>query len=170
VSEIDKPAPEHDVQGTVRCLVIPLEGTALLIPNALVSEVAPFQSPVPMNGPQWLLGQIQWRGLSVPLISIEAMAGMPKGQPERMSRAIVFNTLNGNQHMPFIAVASRGIPRMLGVAPEMLPPGCASAPEGVLCRFEYNGETMMIPDLDRIERWLLDGGIVVQRADMTEKV
>jgi len=167
----EQKAPAQTGEAAIRCLVVPLDGAALLIPNALVSEVAPFHPPVPTAGPSWLLGHIEWRGLAVPLISIETLAGMAGGQPQRLSRAIVFNTLNGNPQMPFIAVLSRAIPRMQLVTAGTLPSNSETVPEGLLGRFEQDGETLLIPDLDRIEQWLHDGGIVVKRAELTiEKV
>lgn len=171
MSEPGNSAPQDNLADTViRCLVVPLEGVSLMIPNVLVSEVAPFQAPTPMNAPDWVLGRIQWRGLIVPLVSFEQLLGLPGGRPGRTSRAIVLNTLNGDTRMPFIAVLSRGIPRMQSITSDGLPASAEAGAEGILCRFDYNGETMMIPDLDRIEQMLLHGGFVVGRADMTEKV
>ncbi|MGE0080483.1 MAG: chemotaxis protein CheW [Thiohalomonadaceae bacterium] len=172
MTEFSHAAPERNLKdAAIRCLIVPLDGCSLMIPNVLVSEVAPFQVPAPMNAPEWVLGRIQWRGLIVPLVSVERLLGLPGGRPERMSRAIVLNTLNGDARMPFIAVLSRGIPRMQSVVMGMLPATAEGDADGVLCRFELNGETMMIPDLDRIEQSLLRAGLVVGRADMTtEKV
>lgn len=167
----EQKAPAQTGEAAIRCLLVPLDGAALLIPNALVSEVAPFQAPVPTAGPSWLLGHIEWRGLAVPLISIESLAGMAGGQPQRMSRAIVCNTLNGNSQMPFIAVLSCAIPRMQLVTAGTLPSSAETAQEGLLCRFQQGDEVLLIPDLDRIEQWLCDAGIVVKRGEMNiEKV
>lgn len=170
MTELNRADSEHNLKdAAIRCLVVPLDGFSLMMPNALVSEVASFQIPAPMSAPEWVLGRIQWRGLIVPLVSLERMLGFPGGKPARMSRAIVLNTLNGDARMPFIAILSRGIPRMHSVTVGMLPEATETVAEGVLCRFELGGEIMMIPDLDRIEQGLLHHGLVVGRADLMEK-
>jgi len=57
----------------VRCLLIPISGGQLLLPNSVVAEVFPYNEPerVAENQPNWLLGLIDWRNQRIPLLSIE---------------------------------------------------------------------------------------------------
>lgn len=51
-------------------LVVPLADRALLLPNVAVAELIPYRTPPAMAGmPDWFLGQVAWRDLSLPLLS-----------------------------------------------------------------------------------------------------
>src|SRR5690625_6739340 len=57
-------------------LLIPIEGELLLVPNVSVSEIVPLGRVEQISdGPQWLLGNYQWRERPVPLLSFEAING-----------------------------------------------------------------------------------------------
>jgi chemosensory pili system protein ChpC len=156
--ESTKPA---DADLSVRSLLIPLEGMAILVPNALVSEVATLGDVAPdAHGPGWLIGSILWRGLRIPLVSFERITGASGGNPGRNSRAIVFNTLNGNRDLPFIAILSQRIPRLMLVTGRMLGRvDDAPAQEGILTRVEMHGDEVVVPDVDFLERMLVQQGI-----------
>ena len=151
---------------SVRSLVVPLDGMALLVPNALVSEVATLAEIQPPHRPvTWLAGKIEWRGLQIPLVSFERLLGETGGAPSRNSRAIVLNTLNSNRQLPFIAILSQRIPRLLLVTARMLRSlDDAELQEGVLSRVDLQGDEVSIPDVDRIEQLLGQHQVVVERA------
>lgn len=94
-------------------LMVPLQGRPLLVPNLAVAEIVPFNAPVPVPGkPSWFLGQIMWRGVKVPVISVVQMRGEDEDIPPE-ARIAVFNGL-GSQ-VPFYGVISHGIPRLVRV-------------------------------------------------------
>jgi chemosensory pili system protein ChpC len=159
--------PPKDSELAVRSLLVPLDGMALLVPNALVSEVATLSEITPASGKApWLLGSITWRGLQIPLVSFEKVAGGRVGLAGRNSRAIVFNTLNGNRELPFVAVLSQRIPRLLLVTGRMLQSvDAVPAQEGVLSCVELQGEAVVIPDVDRLEQLLREQGMKVERVN-----
>ena len=149
----------------MRSLVIPLDGMALVVPNALISEVATLGEMTPATGTEeWLIGSIQWRGLRVPLVSYERVLGNARALPGRNSRAIVFNTLNGNRELPFVAVLSQRIPRLLLVTARMLQRVDEDKPhDAVLARLELQGDEVLVPDVDRLEQMLIRQGARVER-------
>lgn len=150
---------------TVRSLVIPLNGMSLLVPNALVSEVATLATVMAVPGKaRWLLGTMEWRGLRVPVLSFEGVASGAVSAPARNSRAIVFNTLNNNRDLPFLAVLSQRIPRLLLVTARMLQRADgASAGDAVLTRLKLQDEDVLVPDMDRLEQLLQQQGVRVER-------
>jgi chemosensory pili system protein ChpC len=116
-------------------------------------------------GLPWLTGTVEWRGLRVPLISFERLTGGAGGAPTHNSRAIVLNTLNGNRDLPFIAVLSQRIPRLLLVTARMAGPMEDKDPvEGVLSYVDMQGDEAVIPDIDRIEQLLGRNRVRVERA------
>ena len=57
-------------QRDIRGVLISVSQGRLLLPNASVAEVITFSEPEPVgNAPDWMLGQIRWRGWRLPLLS-----------------------------------------------------------------------------------------------------
>lgn len=158
----DSATPDAAAGLAVRSLIIPLSGTTLILPNTAVAEVADYQAPQPIGAaPGWLLGMLQWRGRSIPLLTFEQFVGLPAGAAGVHARIIVCNTLGGNVTLPFVALLAQGIPRLTGVKAEVLEPTEHDGPEqeAVAARVRFMGQEAMIPDLDAIERMLIRLGI-----------
>jgi len=98
-------------QDALHCLTIPLTEDIILLPNAAVSEIVAYIAPYPAEEtPDWLLGNIMWRDIQVPLVSFEAVGGKDVETANKNSRIAVLNTLNGNAKVPYIGILSQGIP------------------------------------------------------------
>lgn len=144
----------------VASLLIPLDRELMLLPNAAVAEIVGYREPAAVeDGPRWLLGLMSWRGISLPLISLEAMRGGEPPLPADRARIAVMNSATGNQDLQFYAVVLRGIPGLVRASHETVAPGPDSEarPEGVLGHALVNGEPAIIPDLDAVERMLREG-------------
>lgn len=154
-------APEDPYAAlSVRSLVVPLNGFSLVIPNTAVAEVADYKVPQPvLDAPGWLLGMMLWRGRSIPLLSFEQFMGRSSGVGGVHARAVVCNTLNGNRMLPFIAVLAQGIPRLQEVKGEMLELDDSGSTPAAAAQIRLGGQEAVIPDLDVVERLLLQLGI-----------
>jgi chemosensory pili system protein ChpC len=96
-------------------LMVPLQGRPLLVPNLAVAEIVPFNAPVPVPGkPSWYLGQIMWRGVKVPVISVVQLRGDDEDIPPE-ARIAIFNGLGDGNKVPFYGVITHGIPRLVRV-------------------------------------------------------
>lgn len=151
----------QDTSGSeVRCLLLPLNQGAVLLPNTAVAEVTSevhLQEPPPA-GVEWLQGWTRWRGLQVPVLALEPLFGStaPTAGAQRIA---VLNTLNGNPALPFVAVAIRAIPRPVQVSEGVLGACRGETAAGVHCRLELAGGEAIIPDLDVLEQWSLAAGV-----------
>jgi chemosensory pili system protein ChpC len=147
---------------SVRCLTASLYGLNLLLPNTLVAEVTEIASvTAAANTPEWLAGFVSWRGRSVPLISFEQMLGMDTVGRHDESRMVILNTLNGNPRIPFIALEIQGLPRL-----SLLKHGMLEYDENeknsepvVLSRLLIEGDSVVLPNVDVIERMLENLGV-----------
>lgn len=149
----------------VRSLVVPLAGIHLLVPNTAVAEVVGYREPTPIVGAaQWMLGKVDWRGLGVPLFAFEVFTGLALEPPGGAQRMVIFNTLRGNPKLPFVAVASQGIPRSIRVTPGSIQQFAPAHEGGIACRLGVGEVSLAIPDLDAIEDALAQGGVSVTRA------
>lgn len=60
----------------VSCLLLPLLGTTLVVPNVTVAEMAPMTPVQEVAGtPDWFVGFYHWRNQKVPLLSYEVLNG-----------------------------------------------------------------------------------------------
>lgn len=138
----------------VHCLLLPMRDRPLLLPNAAVAEIVAYSKPEPLaDAPDWLLGMVGWRDQHVPLISFEAAMGEGVVSPGAVSRIAVLNTLNGNTRLPYVAVLTQSIPQLRLVNDDNIAPHAgAAAQPSVAAVIEVNGEVVVVPDIDDLER------------------
>lgn len=130
-------------------LMVPLQGRPLLVPNLAVAEIVPFNAPVPVPGkPQWFLGQIMWRGVKVPVISVVQMRGEDEDIPPE-ARITMFNGLSGE--VPFYGVVTHGIPRLVRVRQQDIEPTDGMYTPVDDAFVAVGGELAIIPNLAQLE-------------------
>ncbi|HEY0722373.1 MAG TPA: chemotaxis protein CheW [Gammaproteobacteria bacterium] len=146
----------------VRCLLMPFHGFNLLMPNTAVAEVVAYEKPKAVDqAPGWLKGFVAWRGRSVPVVSLENLMGSTEGTPGSQARLIIFNALGEGAAVPFIAMVAQGIPRLHALKEENLHyvPGSQKHEAGVLTRLLLDGNPVVVPDLEVLEKMLLQIGV-----------
>lgn len=142
----------------IRCVLVPVGNLRLLLPNATIAEVVTQSKPEPVDdAPEWLLGRIAWRGWRVPLVSFTKLAGTEEGDAELSVRVAVLKALGGNPALPFIAVLTRGFPRLTTLNAELIIPthDGSALPPGVRAHVLVRDDVAMIPDLEWLESELL---------------
>jgi len=138
----------------IRCVLVPVGNQRLLLPNATIAEVITQSEPEPIAGaPDWLPGRIAWRGWRVPLVSFTQLTGTDEGDTEQSIRVAVLKALGGNPELPFIAVQTRGFPRLTTLNAELIIPthDGTALPPGVRANVLVRDDVAMIPDLEWIE-------------------
>lgn len=151
------PLPEQ-----VAGLLIPMVGRPMILPNVAVAEIVPWKRPTRKDNasPAWLLGRVEWRGLQVPLISLELMNNIELDDAQHGSRIAVVNGV-GKTKMPFYAISIQGIPRLLRVYPEDITQEEQLPDKPALAwQMAVNGERMVVPDLDYVESQLEQLGAI----------
>lgn len=146
----------------LRTLLIPLESSQVLLPSITVSEVLPLRQPEAVAGPDWMLGNLAWRGKRIPLVSLDMLFdGVDAGHGSR-ARLAVLNAVGDADSLEHYAVISQSIPRLVTLQPEMIEAEeVAMLPEGVLSRARVARQLVYIPDLDWIEQHLLDSAAAI---------
>lgn len=103
----------------IRSLFLPLMGDPLLMPSVVLAEVISYRIPEFISGaPSWLLGSIEWRGISVPVLSFEEFRGQELNdfnlsRSQIGIRIAILNGITGNPRLPFLALRIQGIPRLV---------------------------------------------------------
>lgn len=133
---------------------LPVTDGKLLLPNVSVAEVLDYQQPEPSAeaAPEYILGTIRWRGLSLPVISFER-ANQSEMKAGAGARIAVINTVNSsNDELPFFALVTQGIPRLVKIteaAIEALDSDLGPAQSALV---RVDGEAACIPNIDYLEQ------------------
>ena len=137
----------------VRSLIIPIEGRNAVLPNLAVAEIINYKEPeLQKNKPEWYLGEVEWRGVKVPLISLESIVGGTKAE-KKSSRIAIINTTKKNSDTPFYGVVTQGIPHIERIKDNDITNDATEGGElkNILANVVVAGESAYIPDLEAIE-------------------
>jgi len=145
---------------TLNGLLLPLEDRTLLLPSAAIAEVIHHKAvPEPVeNAPDWLLGQIEWRGLKLPLLSFEVLSGAALPSPKR--QIAILNVTHEQASLKFYALLLQGFPhtRLLDATlPRSDEPTAALE---LACVHLGNDKIGKIPNLPAVEEKLLQAGML----------
>ena len=103
------------------CVLIPVHGERLLLPNVCVAEIVPWRRfKILEKGPTWCVGYVGWRGHTIPVVHFAGFGD--DGEPWRQSsRCLVIMNRSRNPSAPaFYAIAAEGLPRMMQLDSEDL--------------------------------------------------
>ena len=106
----------------IKCVILKINDDELLMPNASVAEIVPIKNIINVaNKPGWLLGYLDWRGQSVPLISFEAMDNvrMPSLATGKVKAAVLFS-IGDDANVPYMSILVQGSPTAVNVKAEDL--------------------------------------------------
>lgn len=141
-------------QDTVNALFSMIESGRLIIPDALIAEIVDFQSTHAESDdvPTWYLGQLPWRGIFIPLISLEALNNDSFFRQSRLLKIIVIHGAYNRDKLPYWAYVALETPKMQRIQKDSLQLDEASV-LGVVekMKAELAGELLMIPDIEKIE-------------------
>ncbi len=145
----------------VYSLMIPTVNSNILLPNTNVAEIVPFSNvelfDKDMGKPNWFLGHLLWRGINIPLVSIDIIKGLEDPQANKRSRIAIAHTLNSNRDLPYLAIVVQGIPRLSHVRSDNIKymhDEELSVAEKM--RVEIDSIAASIPDLDKLETMVLE--------------
>ena len=95
-------------------MFLPLEQQGLLVPSTGVAEIIGFAPPRQVEEmPAWLTGYISWRGVEIPLISMEAALGQSTPDVGVRNRVAVMHTLRDDLTPTFYGVVIQRLPTVV---------------------------------------------------------
>lgn len=144
----------------IRGVLIQIAGSQLLLPNAATVEVLSYADPEPIpHAPDWLLGQIRWRGWRLPMVSFARIAGTYTEGGAIGTKVIVIKALGGDPKLPYFALVAQGFPRLVTISRDNLIVDSEQhevMPEGIRLRVMFNEDVALVPDLDAAERMIVE--------------
>ena len=137
---------------SIRCMQMPLNNWQLLLPNSAVAEIIGYTTPESANqGSGWYDGKISWRGVLVPVVSLEKMCELDAAETGHRTRIAIIYNPSGDDALPYIGLILQDIPRAYLAEPERLQEMQASASCNYLIgQADAMFEHLYIPDLDAI--------------------
>ncbi|NNE63021.1 MAG: chemotaxis protein CheW [Gammaproteobacteria bacterium] len=136
----------------VRCMLLPLSGINLVVPNSAVSEVIGFTEPRKFeDAPEWFLGAVLWRGVYVPVVSVEQMCGIDTVHIGPRSRISIIYNPEKDEELPYIGLHIQDIPRAyLAEGSKMESGSDDGLSQYLLSRVDDDQASRVIPNLDAI--------------------
>lgn len=131
-----------NAQSELKCQVIPVESGSLLVPENLVEEVVILEERDTQQ-------EITWRSRTIPIVQNDS-------NDKPTTRVVVLRSVMGYSGLPFIAIATDGIPHMVTVSADSL----TYAPEAevgktkcaLAATYAHVGSLVcVIPDLPKLE-------------------
>lgn len=149
------PANHAKISAKVLGIRLPLQDKTLLLPYSMVAEVASL-SLRPQSG--GCLGHTEWRGVHIPVFSLERGCGS-KAEilAGRVRVAVLYGVINPEKR-PYYALALSGMPRTETILPAQLVALPADEARDA-CRLLGTAviladETVYIPHALELEAWL----------------
>jgi chemosensory pili system protein ChpC len=142
----------------IKCLILPVQGRPVVLPNAAVAEIITQQDIEPCaDAPPWLLGTGQWRGMHIPLVAFDSLTGERADTPQAAGRFVVVFGLEGEGAPGFYGIRIDALPRSETVDAERLQPvdGAAHPSEYIGARARLSDERQcLVPDFDALGQLL----------------
>lgn len=150
---------DTDATDMLPCLLIPIQGGRMVLPNVTIAELIPFQKPSQIdNAPDWIVGEIEWRGTMIPIVSYEDFSGFKKGPAGQDLRVAVVNSPNGEQgKMRFFGLLTQGLPSLIKLEEAAIKENQnTTLQKGQKMAVTLETGHATIPDLDMIEASLIE--------------
>ncbi len=143
----------------ISSLYLPVTGKNLVLPNVSVAEIVDYQAPEPQSDtPDWFIGNIQWRGVTLPVISFELLNEKPRPDNINTLRLAVINTIGpDHSELPFFAIVTQGIPSQTKVDKASMKEIENDDTKGPadLMKVDILGDEATIPNIEYIEQMIL---------------
>jgi len=142
----------NDVSTSVRCMLLPLNNLNLLVPNSAVAEIIGYSAPRQLpDSSDWLRGVVLWRGVYIPVVSVERLCGLDTAEVRPRARIAIIYNPDKDEELPYLGIHIQDIPRAyLAEAETTISGGDEGLSEYLITRVDDEERARVIPNLDRI--------------------
>ncbi len=131
-------------------MLLPMSSINLLIPNSAVAEIIGYSEPRRLDdSSDWFLGIVPWRGVYVPVISVESMCDVDTVHVGPRSRIGIIYNPEEDEQLPYIGLHMQDIPRAYLAESDKMESGSDdNLSEYLLSRVDDDQFSRAIPNLD----------------------
>ena len=139
----------------VRSMFLPFEGQGLLVPSTGVAEIVGLSPPTEIeDAPEWVAGHMNWRGLDIPLLTIERVLGDDSPPPGVRNRVAVMHALNRELTPAFYGIVIQRLPTVVLASERNVDAGDRGTSEWMRGALDLEMGRAFIPDFDHLEAQL----------------
>ncbi len=133
-------------------MLMPLKSLNLLVPNSAVAEIIGYSAPRELSGSSaWFEGVVLWRGVYVPVISVEELCEVGHAEVRPRARIAIIYNPEKDPDLPYLGIHIQDIPRAyLAEAETTISSGDEGLSEYLITRVDDEELARAIPDLDKI--------------------
>ncbi len=142
---------------TIDSLLLPMQQRPLFVPTECIADVIDYSRPTKAESDEdWYLGKIDWRGLSIPLITFERANQGRFAEFSATARIAVMNSTTGNKQLPFYGMVIQGVPQSIPVTEIDVRESTDPSGPAEITRLIVKEIAVAIPNLPRMEKLLTD--------------
>lgn len=146
---------------SVEASLINLIDRKLLLPSSAIVAVEKISMPQVMaKMPKWFLGFLPWQKLRIPFISFEAVCGAGY-KINANSNILILKTTTASLQSHFYAMLIQDIPLVCNIAAENIVDVVGDLTAYELENVKINEYTAKIPNTPKLEKLLMDTGVLV---------
>ena len=144
-----------EVAENIKCVLLNINEDKLVLPNVAIAEIVPIRNIINVaNKPDWMLGYLDWRGNSVPLVAFETLGGvrMPSLASGEVKAAVVY-AVGGDKSFPFVSFLVQGAPQVVNVtATDIIENKEEVQHPAIEQKVMVKGEMASLMDLEKLEQ------------------
>ena len=150
---------ETSTYPTLSCMLLPLNGTDVLLPKSIVKEVV-FKPTIEAFGEEddWLIGEIEWEEFIIPVISFERLCNQSRVVKSNHIRAVICYVIDNTETFPLYAIEAQSMPRPLILDSRALynHDGMMSKSSELISHYvKIGSKELVVPNFQKLEEILL---------------
>lgn len=146
----------------IKCVILTLRKENVIVPNGLIAEIVSVKDVEAQNDSvDWLLGRMNWRGESVPLLSFEAAGGEDVSKVNLNTQAVILYAVGAGEkaeNYPYLGLVMSGVPHVSHFSREQMRSDDEAFNDHpmVAQKVRINGASVSILDVDVMVEMVAD--------------
>lgn len=146
----------------IKCVILTLRKENVIVPNGLIAEIVSVKDVEAGNDSvDWLLGRMNWRGESVPLLSFEAAGGEDVSKVNLNTQAVILYAVGAGEkaeNYPYLGLVMSGVPHVSHFSREQMRSDDEAFNDHpmVAQKVRINGASVSILDVDVMVEMVAD--------------
>lgn len=141
----------------IRSILLPLVDVKLLLPDTTISEIVKVDfKPKKDDKISWYMGNLTWRDLNIPIISLENFDGNNIIYEQQTSIIAIFNLVIDNAKIDFLGFILDSFPKIVKVTKNDIDLISENAKSIFCYEIMLRGSKVNMVDLERLQKDVLN--------------
>lgn len=137
---------------SIRCMLVPLRGRLLLIPNTTVVEIIQFPETTPAEHvPDYWVGYANWHSQQLPVIDLDALLDQHVANTEAVTHLCILKGIHDSVELSLYSLPCYAPPQLISVDADTLHNIEESSHDWLYGQFQIGSKLALIPNLDALE-------------------